>query len=166
MFIESSAWRGYSSRRGYCISTVELVFAKCHVDGSSVTFVRMLDIAFCLLSVLRKFSLAYASIIGRREIPALEAVNLCAPTDATEVVDTVGNGKVLVHIHVAFAVVVAVLRSANASPQPHSKAADSLVESTVPVVVALQYGRDIMSAYEDALHAPIDACVALVSDCP
>ena len=93
---------------------------------------------FDSFSTCRMFSLACASIVGRREIATLEAVDLGAPADATKVVYAVGDSEVRIHVHVAFAVVIAVLLSANASsPATVRLVANSLVKSTVPEVVAL-----------------------------
>lgn len=95
----------------------------------------------------REFSVACASIVGGREIAALEAVDLGAPVDATKVVYAVGNSEVRIHVHVAFAVVIAVLLSANASSSATlSLVANSLIKSTVPEVIALQYARDVVAA--------------------
>lgn len=115
--------------------------------------------------MFRTFSFACASIVRGREIAAFEAVDLGAPANAAKVVYAVGNSEVRIHVHVAFAVVIAVLLSANASsPATVSLVANSLVKSTVPEVVALQYARDIVAADQYALHAPIDADLVLVGD--
>ena len=93
------------------------------------------------------------------KVAAFQPMDLCAPSDAAEVVRAVGDAEILVQVHVALAVVVAVSRTlaTASSPTSHPQQRDSLVKSTIPVVVSSQYTRDIMSAYQDTLNAPIDA---------
>lgn len=48
------------------------------------------------------------SIVLGREVAAFQAMDLCSPADAAEVVDAIRDSKILVHIVVASAAVVAV----------------------------------------------------------
>ena len=62
-------------------------------------------------------SVGVGSIVGRREIATLYSVDLGPPSYAAEIVDTVRNGEVLVHVGVAAAVIIAV---SHVSHQPRA----------------------------------------------
>lgn len=63
------------------------------------------------------------------KVTAFQPMDLCAPSDATEVVRAVGDAEILVHVRVALAVVVAVSRTLATACSPTSHPQSSVTHS-------------------------------------
>ena len=92
-------------------------------------------------------------------ITALQPMYLSPPTNTPEVIRAIGNSKKLIHVFVAAAVVIAVvtLAAALGNTYPNYRTVDLLIKPTAPVIISVQHSLDIVSAYQNTLHAPIDA---------
>ena len=129
---------------------------RCSRNPTCVFAARYIAFHVCLCWFAPRF---VRSVVVVLHVATLQAVYTRAPANTAEVIGTVCDHEVLIHILVALAVIIASSATSVVTfvHVPHWRGVHLLVESTIPVVVSLEHSRDIVSAYEDGLHTAVDS---------